>query len=156
MAIARPWKQKYDIKDEQHSEFLVKSNVGIIRKVIAIIFTSAMWIYSISVFYTLLSGVMNHTSDFTSIMKLVLKITNHDIQLFFMWLVLGSILIFLIIWLWKMYNAKRYGPLTRRKHPLPTTDEDMLALELMSEADLKKLKSQKIVVFEFNPVKDLK
>ncbi|MGL5541374.1 MAG: hypothetical protein ACRDBX_07070 [Erysipelotrichaceae bacterium] len=99
---------------------------------------------------------MNLNTPYLSTIKSALNITNYSIQTFLL-LMLGLMVLFALLLLgWRTYNKKRFGGLRRRKYPTPTSDEEMLALELVQEEDYYTLQSQRYVVFQESPIKELK
>jgi len=82
------------------------------------------------------------------------KMTNEDIRSF-LYVVFMILLSFIIgLWSWKFYNKKKFGSYNRRRYPLATTEEELLALNLMSKEDYLLLQESKIVTFEKNPVRE--
>ncbi|MGI6712460.1 MAG: hypothetical protein ACOX4L_07020 [Bacillota bacterium] len=81
--------------------------------------------------------------------------TNDDIRKFFSFGGILFILFYLLLWLWVYYNRKKYGNLTRRKYPKPTTKEDLMGLNMIDESVYERLQNEKVIIFETNPVKDM-
>ncbi|PGS55233.1 hypothetical protein COC46_03585 [Bacillus sp. AFS041924] len=81
--------------------------------------------------------------------------TNHDIRLFILFVMLLWIVFYFGLLGWKFYNLRRLGALNRRKYPKYTTKEDLLNLKLMSEEDYIKLQNSKVIIFEKNPIREL-
>lgn len=143
------------ITEHNNSQFIIESKQFVLTKIISIILTTIMSLYSFTVFYFFISAIFNINNDFISPIKIALKTSNDDIKSF----LLLSLFIFLInfafLFIWKTYNKKRYGNLNRRTMPSDTTDEDMLSLDLASIEDYKKLQNNDLIIFEKNPIKDL-
>ncbi|MGL4338077.1 MAG: hypothetical protein ACRCST_14380 [Turicibacter sp.] len=155
MEFSRQRKQKQPVTNDSTQSFIVKSKVGIIRKIVAIVFTSLMWGYTGTIFYMFISGLFNHNDPIISVVKIALKVTNQDIQRVMFLGALFFCLSFLLLSTWRFYNKRRFGSLDRRVAPQPTTDEEILSLNLISPEDYHSLQTSKIIIFEENPVKDL-
>jgi poly-beta-1,6-N-acetyl-D-glucosamine synthesis protein len=83
------------------------------------------------------------------------KMTNEDIRSF-LYVVFTILLSFIIgLWSWKVYNTKKYGSYNRRKYPPATTEDELLALGLMSKEDYLLLQESKIATFEKNPIREI-
>ena len=154
MEFTGSWKSKRNINNE-YEKFLVKSHVPIINKIFTVIFTTLMWLYTILVVTVFASVLFTTVPESIAMTKIVLKITNKDILMLFLIILLLVCIIFIILYVWKFYNIKRYAHLTRRKYPLPTTDEELFALDYMDKIKFEMLKTGKIIVFEQNPIKEL-
>ncbi len=142
-------------RQRKESKFIIKSKRNVFVNTITTLLTVIMWIYSLTIVYFFVSGIFNHNDYYISAIKITLRVTNKDIQNF----VLISVILFLVsftsLLLWKIYNKNRYGKLNRRSEPLPSTDEDILNLNLMQSADYYYLKNNKRAVFYSNPIKEL-
>ncbi len=90
-----------------------------------------------------------------AIVKIALNITNDGIQAFFLTCFSFFCLAFIGLLIWRTYNKKRFGSLTRRTYPLPTTATEILALQLIAPNDYDRLHAEQVVVFETNPIRDL-
>lgn len=147
MGITRPRKRE---------EFIVQSQTNFLQKLCLVLTTSLVWLYSLTAIYVFIGGLFDYNTPFLSMVKSSLNITNNDIQNFFginALILVGIISVFLF---WRFYNKKRFGNLNRRTYPELTTDTDMLDLALMSPNDYHHLQNNRFVVFEQNPIQDLK
>lgn len=61
--------------------------------------------------------------------------------------------IFLLLYLWSVYNKKRYGNLNRRNYPSPADKNDMLNLNMIDQSTYEVLQHSKEITFDKNPVK---
>ena len=84
------------------------------------------------------------------------NVTNADIRELLFFGLVSSFVAALLLFIWRTYNKRKYGPLNRRQMPKDTTLDDWLALDLMEPEDIHRLQSDKVIVFEKNPVKELK
>jgi poly-beta-1,6-N-acetyl-D-glucosamine synthesis protein len=82
--------------------------------------------------------------------------TNTDIRLFMLLIFFIWAIFYSGLWSWKNYNLKRFGALNRRLPPEYTSTEELLNLELMSKEDFHLLHHSRVVVFEKNPIKDIR
>jgi poly-beta-1,6-N-acetyl-D-glucosamine synthesis protein len=137
------------------NNFIIKSKQNPFKKLLTIILTLVMWIYSIVVFYFFISAVFNENDKYISAVKEALKMTNNDINMFLIIVFLLLIMSFLILLIWRTYNKKKFGKLNRRVYPKNTTKEEMLSLNLISEENFNKLQEQGVLIFEENPIKEL-
>ncbi|HAX73077.1 MAG TPA: poly-beta-1,6-N-acetyl-D-glucosamine biosynthesis protein PgaD [Firmicutes bacterium] len=155
MEFSRQRKPECVINKSKKTSFLVKSNVSWVVRVISTLLTIFMWIYTYIIIYMLLSGLFNENDPYIGIVKTALKITNQDIQSFFLVSAIWIGIIFSLLYIWRTYNKQRFGKLKRRKMPLVTSDEEMVNLKLVDKDDYENLQQHKVIVFEKNPVKDL-
>jgi poly-beta-1,6-N-acetyl-D-glucosamine synthesis protein len=137
------------------NNFIIKSKQNPFKKLLTIILTLVMWIYSIVVFYFFISAVFNENDKYISAVKEALKMTNNDINMFLIIVFLLLIMSFLILIIWRTYNKKKFGKLNRRVYPKNTTKEEMLSLNLISEKNFNKLQEHGVLIFEENPIKEL-
>ena len=84
------------------------------------------------------------------------NVTNADIRELLFFGLVSSFVAALLLFIWRTYNKRKYGPLNRRQMPKDTTLDDWLALDLMEPEDIHRLQSDKVIVFEKKPVKELK
>lgn len=137
------------------NNFIIKSKQNPFKKLLTIMVTLVMWIYSIVVFYFFISAVFNENDKYISALKEALKMTNDDINRFLIIVFLLLVMSFLILFIWRTYNKKRFGELNRRVYPKNTTKEEMLSLNLISEENFNKLQEHGVLIFEENPIKEL-
>ena len=81
--------------------------------------------------------------------------SNHDIRMFLLKALICFGIFFVTLNLWKFYNKIKFGNLNRRTMPTDTTDEDMLGLKLVDVETYELLKTNKVIIFEKNPIKEL-
>lgn len=142
-------------RQRKQSDFIIKSKKNIILELLTILTTMVMWIYSILVVYLFGSALLNHNDKYISTIKIALKVNNQEIRNFMLLSIILFVISFIILFAWRTYNKKQYGNLNRRKPPIPTTDEDMLKLNLMQKDDYLYLKNNKKVVFYSNPIREI-
>jgi poly-beta-1,6-N-acetyl-D-glucosamine synthesis protein len=82
--------------------------------------------------------------------------SNTDIRSFMIIILFIWVIFYIGLWSWKNYNLKKFGALNRRLPPDYTTNEELLNLELMSKEDFHLLHQSRVVVFEKNPIKDIR
>lgn len=139
----------------QQNEYVIKSKINIFKKIICLIFTTIMWVYSALAFVIFFSALFNYNNTFISLLKTSLNINNVYIIEFLLICLLIFAASFLILTFWKTYNKRKYGNLNRRKYPKDTTDEDMLNLLLVDPIDYEILQNNKVITFLNNPIKDI-
>lgn len=84
------------------------------------------------------------------------NVTNADIRELLFFGLVSSFVAALLLFIWRTYKKRKYGPLNQRQMPKDTTLDDWLALDLMEPEDIHRLQSDKVIVFEKKPVKELK
>jgi biofilm PGA synthesis protein PgaD len=136
-------------------EFLVKSRQPFINKVFAFIINVFLWMYMAVIIYFFMSAVFEYNDYYIGLLKISFNMSNHDIRMFLLKAFIYFSIFFTILISWKYYNKIRYGRLNRRSKPLVTTDEDMLRLNLIDEEVYNVLKTDKVIIFEKNPVREL-
>lgn len=143
-------------RSRKRKNYVVHSKSSWLQKLVLWMTTTVVWMYSLVALYVFVGGAMNLNTPYLSTIKSALNITNYSIQTFLL-LMLGLMVLFALLLLgWRTYNKKRFGGLRRRKYPTPTSDAEMLALELVQEEDYYTLQSQRYVVFQESPIKELK
>lgn len=61
-----------------------------------------------------------------------------------------TVISFIVMIGWKIYNLKRFGKLNRRVYPRDTTTEDLVEFFGMSEDKIKELQESKLIILEEN------
>ena len=136
-------------------DVLVKTKRSFVRSFIEILLTVVFWIYTLVVSWFFTSALLNQNDRYIATLKSALNVTNADIRDLISFGVLILIGLATLLFVWRTYNKKRYGPLNRRKAPKDTTFEDLNNLGLIEPTTIEMLQREKVVVFEKNPVKDL-
>lgn len=139
----------------QPNDLIIRSKRNWVDEGILIFLSLIGWSYCLLVIFFFLSALLNYNGRFISIVKITFKITNKDILSF----TLNGFLIWSWFYfglrIWRQYNTRRFGKLTRRKYPEPTTKEEILSLQFMSKENFEMVQRSKLVVFEKNPIRDL-
>lgn len=136
-------------------DVLVQTKRSFVRSFIEIILTIIFWLYTLVVTWFFLSALLNWNDRYIATLKATLNVTNTDIQGFLGFGALAMLGLATLLFIWRTYNKKRYGPLDRRKPPTDTTLEDWTKLALIAPDDLERLQRDKVIRFEKNPVKEL-
>jgi poly-beta-1,6-N-acetyl-D-glucosamine synthesis protein len=132
--------------------FIIKSKRSLWREVVVGIFTLLVWVYCLTVVYFFVDALFYLNHEFPALFKTIFKMTTNDIWDIFK---IGAILLismYILLSAWGSYNKKKYGSLRRRKYPAPTTEEDLLKLNIIDEISYEELKNERIIVFEKNPI----
>ncbi|WP_114569937.1 poly-beta-1,6-N-acetyl-D-glucosamine biosynthesis protein PgaD [Exiguobacterium flavidum] len=136
-------------------QFVIHSEQGVARRIIATFFTGVMWLYTAVVVWLFMSAVIGLNDPWISSVKTAFKVNNAELRNF---LLLGTALFlfaFIVLYFWKLYNKKHFGSRKRRTYPAPVTMEELAELGLIPEETILRLQSERVIVFESNPVKDL-
>lgn len=136
------------------NELIIRSRKNWLDEGVLAVLSLLGWSYCLLVIYFFISAIMDFNDRFISIIKISFKMTNQDIREFVLEGLLIWMAFYFALWLWKVYNTRRFGSLTRRKYPKPATNEDLLALQLMKEEDMELVQQSKYIVFEKNPIRD--
>lgn len=136
-------------------DVLVKTKRSILRSFIEILLTVVFWVYTFVVTWFFTSALLNQNDRYIATLKSALNVTNTDIRDLISFGVLVMIGLSVLLFVWRTYNKKRYGPLKRRKPPVPTTIEDLNNLGLIDATTIERLQHDKVIIFEKNPVKEL-
>jgi poly-beta-1,6-N-acetyl-D-glucosamine synthesis protein len=136
-------------------EVIIQSKKNWFREMIITITSLAVWLYCLVVIIFFISAIFNYNNRSISLIKSSFKITNSDIRMFIFFAFLIWIFFYIGLFSWKFYNQKRFGSLNRRTYPEPTTKDDLLNLQLMSEENYIILQNSKRIVFEKNPIHEL-
>lgn len=137
------------------NKFIVETKQHILIKLCSIFLTSIVSLYSIIIFLFFITAIFDFSIPFVSTLKIALNLSNNDIRNF----LINSLFLFFINYIlllsWQIYNKKKFGHLNRRTPPKPTTKEDILSLNLVSEYNYDKLQNEDVIIFHSNPIKDL-
>ena len=153
MEFTRQRKQKPSL--DHNAVFIVSSNQPLINKIIAVLINVMMWTYMVLVYAFFISALFNTDLWITKNLKVSFSLSNAEIRNFTLWTFVLFLFFLVVLLSWRTYNKRRFGSLKRRVYPSDTTNEDMLALKLISEASMIVLKGSKVVIFEKNPVAPL-
>lgn len=140
----------------QKNSLIIESDRISLATCIAVVFTAFFWGYSLLVLLFFLSALIGFHNEFLDLLKNKLDMPNSQLRHFLYFGAAIWLLFFTLLWSWRFYNKKRFGPLTRRKYPRRASDEDMLALQLVSRENYMKLKNAKVITFERNPIRAMK
>lgn len=138
-----------------NQDVLVKTKRSFVRSFIEILLTVVFWIYTLVVSWFFVSALLNQNDRYIATLKSALNVTNEDIRGLISFGVLILIGSATLLFVWRTYNKKRYGPLNRRKMPTPTTLEELNNLGLIEPSTIEMLQHDKVIIFEKNPVKEL-
>lgn len=136
-------------------DVLVKTKRSFVRSFIEILLTVVFWIYTLVVSWFFVSALLNQNDRYIATLKSALNVTNEDIRDLISFAALILIGLATLLFVWRTYNKKRYGPLNRRKAPTPTTLEELNNLGLIEPSTIEMLQHDKVIIFEKNPVKEL-
>ena len=139
--------------EEANKKFIVKSKRIWWSEGIVIFFTTLVWIYCLMVIFFFMEPFLPFKTKYSSAFRTAFQLTRLDIRGF---LIAGAgifVMIYVGLYLWSVYNKKRFGSLTRRKYPPMTTKEDLLALDMIDEEIYQQLQNSKSIVLETNPVR---
>lgn len=134
-------------------QIIIQAKQPLPRFVISVIISSVFWLYCVGVVWFFLSAIIGVNDRYSSVMKIAFKTTNSEVRTF---LVLGLIVFaffFLSLFLWRIYNKKKFGHLTRRKMPSNTSLKDLENLQLLSKDQIRALQNAHYIEFDVNPLK---
>lgn len=137
------------------NQFIVETKQHPLIKICTIILTSIISLYSIIIFLFFITAIFNFSIPFISTLKIALNISNTDIKTFLISALFLFFINYILLVSWKTYNKNKFGNLSRRTPPKPTTKEDILSLNLVSDYDYDKLQNEDVIIFNTNPIKDL-
>lgn len=144
-----------NVMTKSKNDFFVKSKEKLGKKIVELGISIILWLNMLIILYFFISACFNYNDSFIAILKSYFKVTNNDIQYFVKLSIMYFCISYIILFSWKMYNKKRFGKLQRRADSKPTSDEEMLSLGLIKPEIYKILKTDKIIIFDENPVRDL-
>lgn len=147
--------EEVEISKGENTVYTVKSKQKIVRKVAAMLVNVFMSFYMFVVVYLFIGGCLGYNDSFIGVVKSAMKITNDDIRYLSLTTIKYFALSFVILFVWRFYNLKRYGKLNRRKAPNNTTKEEMLSLNLVNSEVYDLLQGEKVVKFKNNPIREL-
>jgi biofilm PGA synthesis protein PgaD len=147
-------KQKND-QFKLNKSFIIKSKRSWLSEVVVGLFTLLVWVYCLTVVYFFVDALFSLNHEYPALFKTIFKMTNNDIWDIFK---IGAILlisIYILLSAWGSYNKKKYGSLRRRKYPAPTTEEDLMKLNMIDEITYEELQNERVIVLEKNPIKNV-
>ncbi|AIY06631.1 hypothetical protein Plano_2666 [Planococcus sp. PAMC 21323] len=130
---------------------IISGNRSNFRFVTDLLFTLLFWVYTIIVMIFILSATTGFSNVVTRTLNTAFKTTNSEVQAVILFGFVIFIVIYLLLFINRLYNKKRFGKLTRRSYPESVTGRDLISLQLMSAENIEKLQSN-YVVFERNPI----
>jgi poly-beta-1,6-N-acetyl-D-glucosamine synthesis protein len=135
-----------------NKSFIIKSKRSWWQEVIVGLFTLLVWTYCLTVVYFFVDALFSLNHEFPALFKTIFKMTNNDTWDIIKIGIILFISMYILLSAWGHYNKKRYGSLRRRKYPTPTTEEDLMKLNLIDEITYEELQNEKLIVLELNPV----
>lgn len=130
---------------------IISGNRSNFRFVADLLITLFFWVYTVIVMIFILSATTGFSNIVTRTLNTTFKTTNSEVQAVILFGFLTFCIIYLLLFINRIYNKKRFGKLTRRTYPETVTERDLLSLQLMSVENIEKLQSN-YVVFERNPI----
>lgn len=140
---------------DQKNTVIIESEAFSLKIFIKMIATFIMWFYSIFVFLLFFTAIIDWNWEPIVWAKSFLQINDVLLRKLLFSTIIIWLLFFILLWIWRIYNKRRFGSLNRRKYPSKTTDTDMLRLNLMSVKDYETLTKSKITHFENNPLRHI-
>jgi hypothetical protein len=138
---------------ERNKRFIVKSKRHILRDMVVIFFSSLVWVYTLVVVYFFVDAVFSLNHPIPTIIKTWFKMTNRDVVMFLLAVVIGFVIIYLLLWSWSQYNRLKYGKLRRRRYPQPSESVDFIKLGMIDFEIYQQLQNAKEITLEKNPMK---
>lgn len=135
-----------------NKSFIIKSDRSWLREVVVGLFTLLVWVYCLTVVYFFVDALFSLNHEFPALFKTIFKMTNNDIWGIIKIGVVLLISFYILLIVWGNYNKKKYGSLRRRKYPAPTTEEDLMNLNIIDEISYEELQNERVIVFEKNPI----
>ncbi|HSI66006.1 MAG TPA: poly-beta-1,6-N-acetyl-D-glucosamine biosynthesis protein PgaD [Planococcus sp. (in: firmicutes)] len=142
----------------RHKEesFLIVGNRSWLRAFIDLLFTLFFWGYSLLVVIFILSATFGFNNALTRVVNASFNTVNRDIrELMFLGLLI-FLVFYILLYLNRLYNKRRFGSMTRRSYPAPVSNAELVALELMDSETIDKLQREDYTVFEKNPLTPLR
>ncbi|AUD13228.1 MULTISPECIES: hypothetical protein [unclassified Planococcus (in: firmicutes)] len=130
---------------------IISGNRSNFRFVADLLITLFFWVYTVIVMIFILSATTGFSNIVTRTLNTTFKTTNSEVQAVILFGFIVFIVLYLVLFINRLYNKKRFGKLTRRTYPETVTERDLLSLQLMSVENIEKLQSN-YVVFERNPI----
>lgn len=141
-------------QEQLNQSFIIKSKKSWWRECIVGLFTLMVWVYCATVVYFFIDAIFSLNHKYPRLFRISFNMTKNDIQSFFKIGGFMLVLIYLLLWIWIFYNRKRFGKLTRRKYPRPTTKEDLMRLGMIDESVYERLQCERVIVFKTNPIRN--
>jgi len=139
----------------KQASLIIEHKSAVWKLIGTFILTTVLWLYGVLMFLMLSSAVLHVRWTTLNQIKAMLQISDHSLRLFmYAAVIVWSIFLFLMCF-WRDYNKSRFGWRNRRTYPTPVTDEEIRALDLISEEDYQRLKSAQVVRFDTNPIRPL-
>lgn len=138
---------------ERNKQFIVKSKRHLGRDISVILFSLIVWVYVIVVIYFFVDVILGLDHPIPMVFKTLFKTTNDDVRWFLMMVLLGFGIIYILLYLWSIYNKRKYGALRRRTYPTDTKDIDFLKLGMIDYELYTQLQNAKDITLEKNPMK---
>lgn len=155
MEITRQRSESQRLVRESQNSLILKSKRNRVLQAIEWIINLILWSYMMLAIVLFISGIFGYNNRYLGVLRSCIHVNNEEIRRFEVKMFIYFMLLFLILWVWKFYNRKRYGKLNRRHDCGVTSEEEMLSLGLICREDVKILHSEQVIVFENNPVKAL-
>ncbi len=135
--------------------YLIRTKRHFFRGILAAILNLVMWIYVLVTVMLFVSAIFDFNTNGLRILKSIMKVNNDGIRMFMFTSLLWFLASFIVLWLWKQYNYKRYGSLDRRQYPSQTTMDEILELNLVPADICIQMQNSKVTILETSPVRDI-
>jgi poly-beta-1,6-N-acetyl-D-glucosamine synthesis protein len=138
---------------ERNKQFIVESKRHILRDLVVVFFSLWVWLYTLIVVYFFVDAVFSLNHPIPNVIKGWFKMTNSDVVMFLLFVVLGFVLVYTLLWSWSLYNRLRYGKLRRRSYPHPSENVDFIKLGMIDYDIYHQLQNAKEITLEKNPMR---
>lgn len=135
---------------------LISTRRSFVRKFLELLLTTVFWIYTLVVTWFFMSAFVGQSDRYIATLKIALNVNNTDIRSFTSFGLVSMVVFAILLFGWRTYNKRRYGSLRRRKAPTDSTLEELEALKLIEPSVIHRLQHNQIIIFEKNPVKELR
>lgn len=141
-------------RKHQKNTLIVASNKSWFKEACLLFFSIVMWIYVgiVALFFPTIAFKWENT--LIQQLGIYFKVNSQDIISLLLALFIIFAGAFILLWIWRFYNYKRFRDNHRRTYQPDATKEDVLSLGLLSEEDYERLQ-QKVILLEKNPLKEL-
>ncbi|RLQ86685.1 poly-beta-1,6-N-acetyl-D-glucosamine biosynthesis protein PgaD [Planomicrobium sp. Y74] len=136
----------------EEENFLITGNRSWFRACIDLLFTLFFWGYSLVVVIFFLSATFGFNNGLTRIVNASFNTINSDIRNLVILGLAIFIVFYVILYMNRLYNKKRFGNLKRRSYPTAVSISELEALGLMDNETIAQLQREDYVVFEKNPI----
>jgi len=138
---------------KRNEQYIIPSKRFWLKELLVIVFSALVWLYCLLVVLFFTDAIFGLNLKLPTQIRNIFQMSSAEVRQFTFMIIGLFVLVVIIIYVWSVYNKKRYGKLKRRKQPLNATKNDLLKLDMIDEKTYDLLQKTNYIRLKKNPIK---